>query len=1038
MKQEKKVEVLILDKTIKNDSTREHKGLVWALNHEKIKKTDGQSYKHSTDFVKQVPDIKGQSKEDLPDYLYIADSYGIETVNKQGKPEVKGGLTTKDVQHIRKLLFKGQTKLIAEFNAFATPTSKEAREEISDLLNVKWTGWIGRQFQDLSDEEVPAWIKSNYEQRNGKKWTMKGSGLLFIHENGEIIVLRDKDIKEKGVQFSFNAKSKQHFGLEGSVPYHYWFDIIEPANKNETIAEYTLSLTSSGKDKLKHYGLTEKFPAIINHRNVKYESYYFAGDYADREELPDLYQTWGISWIKEKFMLDDGHGSSFYWKVYLPLLKAVLDKKDTATKEKESVEIHKENEIHVNARAKGDYLQVMKNGKWENFLIKGVNMGIAKPGTFPGETAITKDEYYRWFKQIGGMNANAIRVYTIHPPAFYEAFYEYNQTAAEPLFLFHGVWVNEDELKKKQDVYSSEVSETFKNEIQNVVDIINGQATIEKKAGHAGGQYNHNISKYLLGYILGVEWDPEVVANTNEKHDRTADYKGTYFSASAASPFENWLAGMMDYTTKYETETYQWQHAVSHVNWVTTDILKHPAEPFDKEDMVSVNPNVIKPKNTFKSGYFASYHIYPYYPDFLNYEKKYLDYIDHRGEKNNYAGYLNDMKQVHSMPLLVAEFGVPSSRGITHENVYGLDQGHHSEKEQGNMDTRLFEDIVQEKMAGGMVFTWQDEWFKRTWNTMDFDNPDRRPFWSNAQTNEQQFGLLSFDPAGKSIKVDGMKDDWNGEKPLYQSNSGKNLKSVFAASDTRYFYMRIDYKHPVKKENLQTGILLDTLPGQGQMNSPDGAIHADTGAEFSINLSNDKDSRVLVDSYYDSFYYMYGHELKMIPEKDYASVKNNGVYHPLLMALNKELVIPDTKEVIPFQSFETGKLQFGNGNPFSESYNSLSDVSVNEKEGTLEIRIPWLLLGVKDPSLHEVTGNLWSDGLAASVRSEGIRAAVYTTDQQGALMDALPKAKSGILPLKEGINYMWGEWDKPLFEERLKQSYFKLQKTFKNININEE
>ncbi|MFP3472391.1 hypothetical protein R0J90_20260, partial [Micrococcus sp. SIMBA_144] len=69
-------------------------------------------------------------------------------------------------------------------------------------------------------------------------------------------------------------------------------------------------------------------------------------------------------------------------------------------------------------------------------------MGIAKPGSFPGETAISKEEYLRWFKQIGAMNANALRIYTIHPPEFYEAFYEYNQMADEPLYLFHGAWVN--------------------------------------------------------------------------------------------------------------------------------------------------------------------------------------------------------------------------------------------------------------------------------------------------------------------------------------------------------------------------------------------------------------------------------------------------------------------------------------------------------------------------------------------------------------------------------------------------------------------
>lgn len=118
--------------------------------------------------------------------------------------------------------------------------------------------------------------------------------------------------------------------------------------------------------------------------------------------------------------------------------------------------------------------------------------------------------------------------------------------------------------------------------------------------------------------------------------------------------------------------------------------------------------------------------------------------------------------------------------------------------------------------------------------------------------------------------------------------------------------MRVDYNGIIDSEKLNTTILVDTIPDQGQMSSPNGSVQTDAGAEFAINLVNTKESRILIDSYYDANYYLYGHELNMIEHKDYASKKNNGVYHPIIMALNKELTIPSTKEVIPFQSFETG------------------------------------------------------------------------------------------------------------------------------------
>ena len=38
-------------------------------------------------------------------------------------------------------------------------------------------------------------------------------------------------------------------------------------------------------------------------------------------------------------------------------------------------------------------LQHYTGGKWEDWTIKGVNLGMAKPGAFPGDAAITKAEY---------------------------------------------------------------------------------------------------------------------------------------------------------------------------------------------------------------------------------------------------------------------------------------------------------------------------------------------------------------------------------------------------------------------------------------------------------------------------------------------------------------------------------------------------------------------------------------------------------------------------------------------------------------------
>lgn len=55
---------------------------------------------------------------------------------------------------------------------------------------------------------------------------------------------------------------------------------------------------------------------------------------------------------------------------------------------------------------------------------------------------------------------------------------------------------------------------------------------------------------------------------------------------------------------------------------------RHPNEPYENEDMVSVNVESIKAKPGFLPGRFASYPIYPYYPDLVFYQKEYASFRD--------------------------------------------------------------------------------------------------------------------------------------------------------------------------------------------------------------------------------------------------------------------------------------------------------------------------------------------------------------------------------------------------------------------------
>ncbi|WP_082892802.1 hypothetical protein [Rossellomorea aquimaris] len=1023
LKSDTPIDILIVDKTVPQADYREHGGLVWLLNYLKIQHPESDKQYLQTDYAGYHPEKNDENKIqpltkdnlDVP-LIYLADTYGVypdqQADDERGNEPLYGGLTNEEVTLIQNQLFNQPTTLVTEFNTLASPTSKKARVEMEKLLGVEWTGWIGRYFHELNpakNDEIPEWLISNY----GSPWSFNGSGVVFSHANGDIVVLEEeKHISEDFVWIEFTKKGESQFGLDKSPSYQYWFDIVQPTNA-DSLASYQIDLTDEGENLLAEHSIPSTFPAVTHHMTGKSEVYYFAGDYVDIDDTPAFYHYSGMDSIRRWLSYERKGHAPFFWKTYIPMMKKIIENienDDIAS----SDDPKKPTEPYY-SKIKDDQFQVLQKGKWENLTIKGVNIGMGKPGYFPGETAITKEEYLRWFTQISEMNANTIRVYTLHPPAFYQALKEFNEAHTDnPLYVLHGIWIEEEPLEKNLDAFHKESTEPFKEEMKRMVDVIHGNANVEKKAGHASGLYSADISQYVAGWIIGIEWYPYMVENTNKLHHDIGDYKGTLIYTKDAKPFEHWLGSMMDTILTYDYEHYKTLRPISFTNWVTTDLLDHPFEPLEQEDLVGIDPNTIYVNEKMEPGQFASYHVYPYYPDFLYLEPELAQYKDKNGERNSYAGYLNQLHQAHRMPILIAEFGVPSSRGKAHDNSYGWNQGALSEKEQGVIDSILYKNIIDEGLLGGLVFSWQDEWFKRTWNTKDLDDPERRPYWSNSQTNEQHFGLLSFDR--QKIKIDGEINDWSDVDSFYSNDS--TFKDIQVTHDERYLYLQFSLKESFDWEDTDIFGYFDTASFTG--NDTFQAMPIMEGTDFVLHINGKENSALYVDRYYDPFYYEYGEKLKFLPQEKKHGIKNSGFFNPIRLALSKPMTLPLTGEKLPFHYYETGKLTYGIGNPEEKAYNSLSDFYVNDKTGNIEVRIPWLLLNYRDPSQHVIMDDLWKKGLEGAVDSKGITMSFsFGKGMNNQELDTTPQQL-----------YEWDKWDLPPSKERLKQSYYILQDLF--------
>ncbi len=183
----------------------------------------------------------------------------------------------------------------------------------------------------------------------------------------------------------------------------------------------------------------------------------------------------------------------------------------------DNVESQSDGSVKYKFKAQGDYFYVYENGMWNQEFMKGVNVGSGKPGSFPGDLNLTYDDYYRWFKEISAMNANCIRIYTAMLPDFYNALFDFNSKSDKPLYLFQGVWMDEDDIATLNDVYAdnNKIYNQFKKDALDLVNIIHGNCTLSSRTGYASGTYISDVSPWLAGWIIGMEFDPSFIENVN-------------------------------------------------------------------------------------------------------------------------------------------------------------------------------------------------------------------------------------------------------------------------------------------------------------------------------------------------------------------------------------------------------------------------------------------------------------------------------------------------------------------------------------------
>jgi hypothetical protein len=254
----------------------------------------------------------------------------------------------------------------------------EARKMVEKLLHVTYKGWYGRFVDHIEQEreyDYQMWksIRDEEQHRLNKGNDYEPSGPLFVfYRDGatqvwnpdtkqvednpfsEPIVITEDDLAPGGINdvaAIYKAGSGEAANdpllkdVDETVPYHYWFDVVQQAPGSRVLAWYKLRVKQAAADRLEAAGfpavalkkdnagiVTITIPALVAYREGnQLRSLYFAGDASDYSLVPRFAEiapsTGGIAYFL-------GHRAGpfsmkYYWNYYQPVLNNVFQQESS-------------------------------------------------------------------------------------------------------------------------------------------------------------------------------------------------------------------------------------------------------------------------------------------------------------------------------------------------------------------------------------------------------------------------------------------------------------------------------------------------------------------------------------------------------------------------------------------------------------------------------------------------------------------------------------------------------------------------------------
>ncbi len=366
---EKKMNILIIDKTVTEQPAQEHVSFCWILKNEKYIKWDGTFYDASSDYMGFYPfknkkyyinDLNARTNSEIKelseriDMVYFTDCYGIYNndwydgdVYRRSK-KIYGGMNKADLKLINNMVERNKL-VVSEFNSMGSPTNISTRRAFEEIYRIKWTGWIGRYFDELDtnrNPEIPRWVVESYVQHHTYNWNFKGQGIILVNENGRVEILEEGRHLNGAMPIIHTQKINQDkYNIPKEVPYPFWFEINQSSRKNNIISVFKLNTNASGDTILYENNILKVFPASIERAQNNSMMYYFAADFADNPIDMNYAKFKFINYIKSLSVNNKSivQRESFFYAYYFPVMKKILEENysRTSSKSKKSIPIYR-------------------------------------------------------------------------------------------------------------------------------------------------------------------------------------------------------------------------------------------------------------------------------------------------------------------------------------------------------------------------------------------------------------------------------------------------------------------------------------------------------------------------------------------------------------------------------------------------------------------------------------------------------------------------------------------------------------------------